>query len=77
VDDGNNLSQAHVRTDTNNPQLLGIVTGGGIGARAACRGWRSNAIVDDSIADNGIVHGRGQPRALGTNVSPEITAAMG
>ena len=33
----------------NNPQLP-IVTGGGAGA---CRGWRSDAIVDDSIADNG------------------------
>ena len=57
------------RKHTNNPQL----TGGGAGA---CPGRRSDAIVDDSIADNGIVHGRGQPRASGMNVSPEITAAM-
>ena len=43
----------------------------------ATRGWRSDAIVDDSIADNGIVRGRGQPRASGMNVSTETTAAMG
>ena len=51
----------------NNPQL----TGGGAGA---CRGRRSDAIVDDSIADHGTWP---RPAArIGMNVSPEITAAM-
>ena len=54
---------------TNNPQL----TDGGAGV---CRGWRSNATISWMIALPTMVRGRGQPRASGMNVSPEITVAM-
>ena len=61
MDDGNNLR-------TTNPQL----TGGGAGA---CRvRMRGDAIVDDSIADNGTWPW--PAGASGMNVSPKITAAM-
>ena len=55
------------RKHTNNRQL----TGGGAGA---CRG--GGGMLSWMIALPTMVRGRGQPRASGMNVSPEITAAM-